>query len=217
MTQLWLSAPCWWRFMLQEVATQNVALSPNRPRRSCFWSAVESWATPHGTLAATRAARTWRAVMTAWLACDQCPLPQPFSAGFIKTLQVSFPPRSSSITKPPASASIALLERLCYHISHWCASSHASSYSFLSLHRFITQLLQAYLTVKTERTWQKFVLHSETLRTPKQSMWRSFQVRTRTHRWSELVGWFSFLLSDIWTVVWEECLIKLFWFFFFYS
>lgn len=75
--KMWRSAPCWWRCALQEAATQSEAVSPEAPRRSCSWTGAASRETPRGTPAATRVTRTWRTVMTAWVACEHCPAPLP--------------------------------------------------------------------------------------------------------------------------------------------
>ena len=120
--KMWRSAPCWWRCALQEAATQSEAVSPEAPRRSCSWTGAASRETPRGTPAATRATRTWRTVMTAWVACEHCPapLPHPSLEKDSRGLQ-SFSMLEHS--KPPKiQFSMLLPDRLCYrHIYSWCS------------------------------------------------------------------------------------------------
>lgn len=115
---MWLSAPCWPCCALQEAATQREAVSLEAHRRSCSWTDVASWETPRGTPAATRVTRTWRTVMTAWVACEHCPplLPHP-SLERLMWCSVLLDARAFQAAK---FCFHALLERLCYrHIYFW--------------------------------------------------------------------------------------------------
>lgn len=65
---MWLSVPWWSCRDLQEAAIRREAAILGPRRRSCSWTGVASWETPHETQAAMRVMRTWRMVMTAWVA-----------------------------------------------------------------------------------------------------------------------------------------------------
>lgn len=102
----------WPSLLLQEAATRSAAASRWALRRSCCWTGAAWPETPPGTPAATRAPRTWRTVMTAWVARERCRsllrpvLPHPFTPAtrlqLLSTLQHS---------KPPTFTSLALLEQ----------------------------------------------------------------------------------------------------------
>ncbi len=129
---MWLSAPCWWCCALQEAATRSEAVSLEARRRSFSWTGVASWETPRGTPAATRVTRTWRTVMTAWVACELCPpplLPHP-SLEILVWSSVLLDARAFQATK---FSFHALLERLCCrHIYFWCSVLFPSIFSFKS-------------------------------------------------------------------------------------
>lgn len=126
---MWLSAPCRWCCGLQEAATQSAAVSQEAHRRSC-WRGGASLETPRGTLAAMRAARTWRTVMTAWVVCEHCPPLLPSSASSLsrKTRVVFSPSWCSSIPS--------------YQIQFSCSSGKTllSSHSLLALFLFISSI-----------------------------------------------------------------------------
>ena len=170
--KMWRSAPCWWRCALQEAATQSAAVSPEAPRRSCSWTGAASRETPRGTPAATRATRTWRMVMTAWVAGEHCPAPLPHPS-LEKTRVVFSPSRCSSIPSRqnsvfPCSSGQTLLSShlllvLCFYFLQASSSSSSSSSSHALIcfctiepncHLFVCSvLLRALLAFSSQANW----------------------------------------------------------------